>query len=335
MNINQIKLFRDTYYKEAKKPNGKDGTLAEYVRLCLDGGIDFITSKDLVIFDDENELIHCICINEDARSQANFPLKTISAEYAIVQQIEAIMSKDNFNTFLSEGYIANVATEGQIDFIKKFAGNIRNQALQLDKFAPYKKDSTIAIAMPVADLKEIENVSVIGSNGEKRTYATAAEAILDIHDGDKISIYEDVDLPEGVVIDEGKDATINLNGHTITAAEGVTSLFKITSGNLTISGVGDIKSKLEIFHLDGTQSTVAPSLVLGPSVNVEAENDCVLYMKGVVNVDTRANIKSSGSYAPIMGNGNSGNGGMILNINGGIIESPDTAALYLPQCRYL
>ena len=79
MKKDQVMFIRDAYLKEAKRPNGTKSTMGEYVRFALDGGIDFVTAKDLVVYDDGNELLHCICVNDNLQSQADFPVKIISS----------------------------------------------------------------------------------------------------------------------------------------------------------------------------------------------------------------------------------------------------------------
>ena len=105
MNLDQVKLFRDLYTKESTRPdNGRKTTNGEYIRFCLDGGVDFVTSKDLVVYDDNNTLLHCVAKTEEFEASKVFPIKIISSDYAIIQQIETIMSKDNFLELINGDY---------------------------------------------------------------------------------------------------------------------------------------------------------------------------------------------------------------------------------------
>ena len=130
MTLEQIQLLKESYMKESKRPDGKRSTLGEYMAFCLDGGVAFVTSKDLVVFDDTNELLHSISINNNAKSQADFPIKVTSSEYSMVQQVETIMSQTNFEKFLSEGFISSMIGDEKKEFIKKWSRGIRNQAQQ-------------------------------------------------------------------------------------------------------------------------------------------------------------------------------------------------------------
>lgn len=145
MNSDQIKLLKSAYIVESKKPNGNRSTLGEYMRFCLDGNVDFVTSKDCVIFDDKNNLLHCICINDDARSQADFPVKLMSADYGIVQQIETIMSQSNFEKFLNSDTLP--ISEEKKNFIINWSRNIRNQALQPIDADPFYTQNARVIPM--------------------------------------------------------------------------------------------------------------------------------------------------------------------------------------------
>ena len=149
MTLEQLKLIRDSYMVEAERPDGRKSTRGEYMKLSLDGGIDLVTSKDLVVFDDDNEIAHAVCINEDMRSQASFPVKIISSEYAMIQQVECIMSQKNFEDFLNEGFLAGTISAEKKGAMIKWTRNIRNQAQQPLEAEPYFDTNPKVI--PMAD----------------------------------------------------------------------------------------------------------------------------------------------------------------------------------------
>lgn len=148
MTKDQVNLLKQSYMKEAKKPNGDKGTTGEYMKFCLDGGIDMVTSKDLVIFDDEHNLLHCICPNEDFYSQADFPVKIISSQYEMVQELETIMSQKNFEQFLEDGFISNMINDEQKEFIINWSKTIKNQAIQPMEAEPYFNTNPDITPMP-------------------------------------------------------------------------------------------------------------------------------------------------------------------------------------------
>lgn len=162
MDASQIQLLKGTHMQEVEKGDGSKTTLGAYMRFCLDGGIDFVTSKDLVVFDDENNMLHCIAINEDGRSQANYPIKVISSSYDIVQQVECVYSQKNFETMLSEGFLKNMSEEKKEAMIS-WSRNIRNQAIQPSRPTPYYNTNPKVIPMastsiPRADIEESDNI---------------------------------------------------------------------------------------------------------------------------------------------------------------------------------
>lgn len=150
MNVNQIKILNDSYKKEATRPDGSKSTLGEYMRFITDCNIEFVSSKDMVLCDDANEMVHCICVNEDAYSQANFPVKIISSPYEDIHAIETIMSKDNFEKFLNEGFFSNTTgwSDAKKEFMKKWISGLKIQAQQLPYPTPFYTDTAGIESMP-------------------------------------------------------------------------------------------------------------------------------------------------------------------------------------------
>lgn len=158
MTLDQLKLIRDSYMVEAKRPDGRKSTRGEYMKLSLDGGIDLVTSKDLVVFDDVNEIVHAVCINEDMRSQSSFPVKIISSEYAMIQQVECIMSQKNFEDFLSEGFLNGTISEEKKNAMITWTRHIRNQAQQPLEAEPYFNTNPTVIPMADSVIKRDDAV---------------------------------------------------------------------------------------------------------------------------------------------------------------------------------
>ena len=337
MKADQVKLIKESYMKEAKRPDGKDGTIGEFMRLCLDGGVDFVTSKDCVLFDNDNELIHCVCINDDMRTQADFPVKIISSEYAVVQQIETIMSIKNFNEFLDSGYIANVANDKQKEFMKKFFKAITNHAMQPmepELYWPTEEEPKIT-PMPATRIKRepMTGAGVVKADGTVAAYKTIEEAIQNLDNGDTLKLYESTNIEKTVTFDKADvKASIDLNGKTISTDAG--TLFNVKNGKLTVTGTGKIRVPGEAFRLNGKGAENNPEVVLEEGVDVKSESDCCVFIYGTAKLTSRANMQSNGLYATIQGNGLNTSDGTIINIEGGsIITGPDSeaATIYLPQ----
>lgn len=146
MNANQIAILREAYMLEASRPDGRKSTAGEYMRFITDCNLEFVTSKDMVLMDDTNEMIHCICINEDMVSQADFPVKIISAPYEDIHSIESVMSRDNFKKFLNSGFLNNISgfSADKKAFMVKWCDNIKIQAQQAIRPYPhYDQNPTI------------------------------------------------------------------------------------------------------------------------------------------------------------------------------------------------
>lgn len=329
MTLEQVKMLRDSYNKEATKPNGKKSTLGEYIKLSLDGGIDLVTSKDLVIFDDNNLMVHAICINENMDSQCDFPVKVISCEYSYIQQIESILSQKNFEDFIDNGPLSSLINTDKKEFIIKWTRNITNQAQQpLDAYY-YNSNPSI---MPMhASSIEKEKFFIpdcfIGSGNNKTNYKTISEAFSEAKNGDTIKICSNafIDDADTVVLNDNKELILDLNQKTITAFK---VAFIINSGKLTVKN-GKVISGTTSFRVDGKKGG-NPSLILEKDVSAESLNQCCIIAVGNAEVTSSAKLKSYGTYATIQGNGNKDSEGTIINIIEGSISSNDIA-IYHPQ----
>lgn len=141
MNTEQMKLFRDIYSKEAVRPDtGEKTTNGEYIRFCLDNNIDFVTSKDFVLYDDDNTLVHCIAVNDAIRGKDVFPVKIISADYSMVQYIETVMSKIEFLKFIDSEYLGKLLKGNQAEMLKKFTNSIPTNPIQSNKKGAFYRD---------------------------------------------------------------------------------------------------------------------------------------------------------------------------------------------------
>ena len=327
MELDRVKLLREAYMQEATRPNGTKSTLGEYMRLCLDGGLDLVTSKDLVVFDDDNEMAHAVCINEDMKSQATYPVKIISTEYAIIQQIETIMSQENFEKFLENGFF-NIS-EAKKEAMIKWTRGIKNQAQQPMEAEPYFNTNPTIIPMAHSK-KERESIivptaTVVGADGAVRKYASMKEMLTDLQDGDVVTLNANVVMGEETIdINNGGSVTLNLGGNTITSS-GATAI-KITNGTLTVDN-GSVVASGEVFRVDTREGGTA-ELILGEDVEVVSETDCCIYTRGTNTITSAANLSSNTTeYAVIQGNGT--DSGSIINITGGSITGD--MPIYQPQ----
>lgn len=267
MDAKQIQLLKETHMMEVEGEGGKKSTLGAYMRFCLDGGIDFVTSKDMVVFDDTNNMLHCVAINEDGRSQCDYPVKVISTDYGIVQQVESVYSQKDFEKALKDGFLKDVVSEEKRSAMLAWSRNIRNQAIQPSRPTPYYTIDPTIVPMGNASMPRVDGATAAGqpSSPVVRSASSAAEITKLIESGvlksgDSVVVDSDVIFEEdftfkgdgitlrsngatfnGVLTAEGKDITIA--GFTFATANEATDPYEAkgthmlkVDGNATISG---------------------------------------------------------------------------------------------------
>lgn len=160
MNTNQIQLLKESYNKKSIRSDGKTiTTTGEYMRFITDCNLEFVTSKDMVITDDTNGMIHCVCLNEDVQTQASFPVKIISAAYEDIHAVEAIMSPENFEKFLQDGFLKDISINKKNYMIKWFRG-VPMQRQQPNKATPYYEQKPTILNM--VDNSIVRDDGIIG-----------------------------------------------------------------------------------------------------------------------------------------------------------------------------
>lgn len=267
MEAKQIQLLKDTHMMEVENENGKKSTLGAYMRFCLDGGIEFVTSKDMVVFDDTNNMLHCVAINEDGRSQCDYPVKVISTDYGIVQQVESVYSQKDFEKALNDGFLKDVVSEEKRNAMLAWSRNIRNQAIQPSRPTPYYTIDPTIVPMGNTSMPRVDGATSAGKPSTQvvRSASSATEITKMIESGvlksgDTIVVDSDVVFDEdfifkgngitlrssgatfnGVLTADGKDITIegfnfaSINDATSPTEPKGTHMLKV-NGNATISG---------------------------------------------------------------------------------------------------
>lgn len=162
MNAVHVKILRDSYM--AKSVTG-NSTQAEYMRFITDCNLEFVTSKDFVVADDTNGIVHCICLNEDMVTQADYPVKVISAAYEDIHAIEAVMSQANFEEFLKSGFLNNVEGFSNVkrELLMKWSRDIKIQAQQATRATPYYTQEPTIVPMGTNTIIRDDGVTTIRS----------------------------------------------------------------------------------------------------------------------------------------------------------------------------
>ena len=267
MDAKQIQLLKETHMMEVEIESGKKSTLGAYMKFCLDGGIEFVTSKDMVVFDDTNNMLHCVAINEDGKSQCNYPVKVISTDYGMVQQVESIYSQNDFEKALNDGFLKDVVSEEKRNAMLAWSRNIRNQAIQPSRPTPYYTIDPTIVPMSNTSMPRVDSATSASkpSTPVVRSASSAAEIAKMIDDnilksGDTVVVDSDVVFDKdfsfkgdgitmrsngatfnSILTVEGKDVTIagfnfaSMNDATDPYEAKGTSIIKV-NGNATISG---------------------------------------------------------------------------------------------------
>lgn len=335
MNVSHISLLRESYLMESKRPDGRKSTVGEYMRFITDNNLEFVTSKDMIFTDDENSLLHSVCINEDMVSQADFPVKIISAAYEDIHAIEAVMSRENFKKLIKEGYLSNLASASKKEFMINWVDNIRIQAQHPMEPVPYYGQD--------ADIVPKTNVRLLRDDGitVPNKPATLASRFL-CATSDELSLLnaiankkEEIILTSDITLEEkplefDHDVKIDLGGHTLTSADKARAIV-VNSGNVTISNGTIIAKGNDALYLNGIikDGGNAPSVTLMEDVKVIAD-DCAVLLKGPgATLNTYGYLESVGTgYAAIQGNGS--HGGITVNIYGGSIIAK-AEGVYFPS----
>lgn len=335
MNANQVKVLWDAYNVPAKRPDGSDSLLAEYVRfITTDACVDLVTSKDLVVVDDANEMVHAITVNEDMRAQATYPVKIISSSFLNVNCIECVMSRDNFKKLIDSGFFDTIGcSEAKKEFMKKWIDGVRIQAQQPPHATPFHTTTANVISMPNTHKMRDDGIVAItpGASLASKTLVSVEkeqEVIEALKVGKNVILKNDIALTDVLTLD--KDATINLNGHTLSSANGK-RVITINGGDIridngTIKGSGNVTIYMNSIESENCKPC---TLTLGSDVVIDTDH-CGVFIKGKDSVlNTSAKIITTGEYGAIQGNGNASSGGVTINITGGELVS-EQSTVYFP-----
>lgn len=146
MTVDQIKLLRDFNSKD----DGTGNRLAGSIACIFNNEISYVDSKDYVIYDDDNQLVHAIRSNsENPIEQARFPFRITTGFYDNVQYMEALYNMSNFRKAV-QGLLVDTGliNENQKNHILKWAESVRNHTIIPKQPGPYFKDTILPIGHP-------------------------------------------------------------------------------------------------------------------------------------------------------------------------------------------
>lgn len=164
MDANQIKILRECYQSESTGVNGEKDTLGRYLKYVTDVDATMTTTRDLVFVDMDNQMVHCAFVNDDQYSQANYPVKVITAPFEHIHAMESILTKENFMKLVNEGFLMGLTNDTQKEFIKKWVERINIQAQQAVRATPFFPSTAKVVDMPNNEIDRDDGITGI-TNG--------------------------------------------------------------------------------------------------------------------------------------------------------------------------
>ena len=203
----------------------------------------------------------------------------------------------------------------------------------------------MALALCTTSWAAETDVAKIGNTG----YATLAEAITAVSDGDTITLSGNIEVSQALSV--SKKVTIDLNGQTITGKNGEYGcrVFNVVAGgSLTLTGSGTITTEgnnddtfpveSSVIRVGDNTNGAACGLVVGKDVKIIAPAS---YGVAVFGTNTKQTLEVNGTVTSdkacaISGNGSAGFTATEITINDGAeITSNDNVAIYHPQAGTL
>ena len=208
-------------------------------------------------------------------------------------------------------------------------GTFADTGLTKEAFSAYTAEGTVVTEGPdgtftVKELDETNGVAEVGG----RYYASLQKAVDNAGKGETVTLLQDT--AEDIVIPEGAELTLNLNGKTLTNQENHTITNK---GTLTITGDGTVDN---VTHARAAiQNEPGGNVVLNGGAytrskengqNAEASGGNSYYNivnHGTMEINSGVSVTQNGQFSSMIENGwyngsqNTGKENSVLTINGG------------------
>lgn len=158
MTSDQVKLIRDTYNAN----DGNGNTLAFATNTVFDNEISIKNTDDFVIYDDANELVHCVCLNADGPvSQTISPYKIVSSFYSNILYMEGFFNMENLKKVIKQLFVdTGLINNEQEKAILTWASSIRPSVPQPDNM-PYFPDTPLPVPSVFNTKKPVREDGII------------------------------------------------------------------------------------------------------------------------------------------------------------------------------
>lgn len=175
-----------------------------------------------------------------------------------------------------------------------------------------------------------------------RAYATTAEALANLKDGDKIKIEEDITVTSLNL----PSVEVDFNGHTVKVTNSIVMDKEVTLSNGTIQitngsqdaiiaseGAIVILNDMDITSKRNGVTSTGGKIILNDS-SINAQEAAILALDGG-SIEINGGTYTTVDNGPIMTNGTAGRGNNEIVINGGTFTGHITSAGYLAFVAYL
>ena len=207
----------------------------------------------------------------------------------------------------TENTLKNEETVTLVVWMPESVGNEANYAARV---VP-----TIKLGINVAATQyNYESDSIDNTYDENAPYPTAvsteSELLKALKNGENVVLNDDVYVQYGVSVPAGKNATIDLNGKTVTAKKNFVTVQ--TGGKLTVSG-GTVTAGNYVFNVDGGEVVVN-----GGDYTAQ---ECVFAVKQAGKLTINGGTFTAKDNSVVSTSGNIENAGSEITINGGVFNA--------------
>lgn len=289
MTLDQVKYLREQLNKDA----GEGKPVANSVFYDLDNNMAFRNNGDFVIFDDANELLHCIAANRNNFVKHESPYCMYSAGYEMLQFTEANLTLEGLYNVL-DNMLAGIVTDEQKKQIKDWATKLPVNPMNPVNATYFKEPAPEVPYRPVTVITRPDGVHngypvTSGSTSSivKTTPATkAAESIEKMEDGANLFI-----SGEAALIDQNVTASnITITGND-TNSEGTMT---VSGDNVTLKGISfthdeNVEKTENILKLNGDNAVIEGCEFVGTA-------ECSVGINGTSKSVTFEDCMFDGSY---------------------------------------